>query len=136
MSNTFDNEFIKAVVSVKDVDGYNGICLKTNKQEINFLIDNFQNCCESFGVKLIDENGATFGFDNVKEWDEKLRGERLISITWCHDNCPCEEDHRYASFKVTTESTSFKIEIFNHHNGYYPHSYKVNWNDFNDEDEL
>lgn len=116
----------------KDYDDYDEstywktIVIETTKQKITFSIDNLQSCCENFDVRLDKTNR---GFDYYI-------GAELFNVEWCHERIVSTDDlfvHE-ANFTVSTDKGDFVVSIFNDHNGYYPHEYRVSAPGFNLED--
>lgn len=117
----FIEKFYKEVT-----DEWVTIVIVTNKQTINFSIDNFASCCEKYDVVIT----------NTCHVMDYFIGSRLKNIKWHHGNINKRPGVIEANFDVTTDKGSFVICIFNDHNGYYPHSYKVTGYGFYDEDFL
>lgn len=145
-NNVFENEVIESVDYVvvnKEHDYFTGVAIKTNKQTMMFLISSEVSCCETFGVQMFydgkcydvyennNQSKGEGGFEPVKA----LVGQTLKTIKWDHE--PTGYDyHSNCAFKIETDKTTFGINIFNEHNGYYPHSYKVKWNAYENSGEL
>lgn len=52
---------------------YIGICIKTNYDTYKFLIDDFHNCCERYGVDLINKNNKLIinNIYNDNKWNDR-----------------------------------------------------------------
>lgn len=102
-------------------DGYDGYVIYTTEQIISLEIENTNLCNEEFGTKLhIDKK--------IEEYIDAIvtKGPR-----WC-----TKAKDGSAMIIVDTEVGSIKIEVFNHHNGYYPHTIEASWKDYSDKQEL
>lgn len=132
-------EFIEKIYKTVD-DYWITIFIETDEQIISFGIDNHNKCCENFGVKIIENE-----FD-IKEYI----GHELLVISWNliesvssqsknGKDCYNEFEDKYyytAVFNVQTSKGMFKVKIFNYHNNYYPHQYRIVGYGLNDQDEL
>jgi hypothetical protein len=103
---------------------YVGIHIKTNIQDIYFTISDFKSCCEDFGVYL-DSNHKL----------NDLIGNKLKSIKYDSCNKPKNEE-KFIKFRIETNKHKFSIKIYNIHNGYYPHYYRVKYGNYEDISEL
>lgn len=99
-----------------------GILIQTSKQAMMFLIDNFQLCCEEYGVYL--EN--LFSIDLIES--------TIIDMNWIED--VSEEWLSSIKLELITDKGKVYIYMFNKHNGYYPHSYKILTYDYKNTGEL
>ena len=96
---------------------YDGLHIKTEKNEIWFLIDNSQNCCEEWGYISSEEDYTAFigaeylGYDNIKAGNlmQKLHG------TW-------EEEQGTVFLNVQTSKGLLQFAVYNYHNGWYGHN--------------
>lgn len=110
--------------------GWDEVVIVTNKQTITFGVSSFQSCCEDYGIDTCDNNPY-----------EEYVGAELKNVKWYHEKIQDYDGSGYggeANFKIETSIGDFIVNIYNFHNGYYPHSYKVSAPGFNiiDEDEL
>lgn len=122
------------VISVKKVNSFEyehnawtGYEIVTTKQTIRVFIDDYQNCCEEYGVDMITPEGKDIVGDEVKsvEWGKATIQEK----TSC--------DYRQtAVVHLETTSGLTQIVAYNEHNGYYPHSVYVEWNGYKDVQEI
>jgi hypothetical protein len=130
------DEIVTSIQDYNDRDDYIGYRIITNKQEMNFLISDIQFCCEDYGAKISSDDGITEE-DNIKE---KIVNEKLISVMWADPSTKSKvnkfADCLSAVITITTENFKFNIILYNEHNGYYEHTYKVNWGNYSDSDEL
>lgn len=99
-----------------------GVSVKTSRQYMMFLIDDFQLCCESYAVKI----------ENI--YNIKLEGSIIEDLYWIQD----KKNDYIASIELSlqTDNGKIDIDICNHHNGYYPHSYKIITLDYKNFGEL
>lgn len=110
--------------------GWDEVVIVTNKQTITFGVSSGQSCCEDYGIETYDN----------KPYEEYV-GAELKNVKWHHEKFQGYSGVGYggeANFKIETSIGDFYVNIFNYHNGYYAHSYKVSAPGFNiiDEDEL
>ena len=97
-------------------DHYDGVHIKTEQNEIWFLINNDQNCCEEWGYLSSEDDYSEFigaeyrGYDNIKtgDLDQKLPG------TW-------EEEQGTVFLNVNTSKGMLQFAVYNNHNGWYAH---------------
>lgn len=114
---------------VEKDDMYDTLTLECENEEFTFGISNDQMCCESFGI-IVSKNGGEY--EDVKDVDfTEFQGMKITSAQYTTET-------RYDGVAVRVEFTNgtLMIEIYNDHNGYYPHSYKVEYGDWSDEDNL
>ncbi len=88
-----------------------GVMIKTSRQIMMFLIDDFQSCCESYDVKIENLYNINLEKSSIEDiyWVEDIKNDYLSCIT----------------LALQTDKGRVDIEIYNQHNGYYPHSYKI-----------
>ncbi len=103
---------------------WDGIIIQTEAQHIRFLISKEAQCCESFGI-TVDEKFVD---------EETLR--ELIGLTITHVNLNPKREAVYRKTSDTSKvcvDVSFrdqrvlKVDLFNFHNGYYPHNVWLCW---------
>jgi hypothetical protein len=128
-----------------------GIYIQTNYDTYKFCISKFQSCCEGFGVDLINNDNQVifniYSSESTRPKEEDytlLKGFSLKKIEYCHERSVRPEDElgKYnLSLEMTLEDNKlneivYYIDIFNWHNGYYPHGYFVEWNNYKNGGEL
>lgn len=122
-NNVIHNDF--------DFEGYT---ITTNNQTILILISNAQLCCEEFGINIELPN-------NINN-EQDLIGTEIYSIGWEKEKKNNIKDLGFCQIKATarvhlvTSIGDVYIEAWNEHNGYYPHTIKVAWNNYEDEQEI
>lgn len=104
-----------------------GIEIITEQDKYLFLIDHTSYCCETYGVEIQPENF-------------QMKGKNLVKINWDKGSSPKEEFFTWDCFimlKLTFEDdTHCFIKIYNQHNGYYPHQYKIMFKGYENIDVL
>lgn len=105
-------------------DSREGWIIKTNKQEISFLINNIGQCCEQFGhIASVDDTSEFIGSElyQVNLVDSALNLKTNIT------NEECEA----IFFNFETNKGTLQFTCYNCHNGYYGHYvyYKSNTED-------
>lgn len=99
--------------------GYDGVHIKTEKNDIYFLISNGQNCCEDWGYLCSESE------DNYKEFiGAEYRGYNSVETDLVKS---IKGDYDYASsggtmfLNVKTNKGVLQFAVYNFHNGYYGH---------------
>lgn len=128
-------EIIESIKEVTDVaipttygysNTYDGYEIKTNKQLIQILINNGQNCCEQWGYLSSNDNLSEFEGAELKEIiqvDTSLNSKVLKDI---------HLDEGEAIFiNLETSNGTLQLAVYNSHNGYYGHAVIVRSNNLN-----
>lgn len=152
-------EIVKRIIFVKSTYAYKqrwaGICARTTRQNIKYLITNSQLCCEDWGIRLFIEHMPWIDKclkylpdplnDLVNDYigaveisnsdrDEVLRsleGGIIYKVGWSDDywQLPCvgESASSSALTKIETLDYTLYILLYNHQNGYYSHDIHLRW---------
>lgn len=101
-----------------DYDGYK---IETTEHVYHILIDDCQNCCESWGYFTSEDDFEDFiGKELI---DIELTDTALNKIK-LEENCPyfdCDESRiQFVDFKFSDGSV-LQFAVYNEHNGYYGH---------------
>lgn len=102
-----------------------GYLIKTNKRTIKFLIDDEQDCCESWGYFTSEDNLSEFiGTEllSIKVVDDALNITELLLDE--HTKEVAGDDDRSTStmfVNVNTSNGLLQFTAYNNHNGYYGH---------------
>lgn len=109
--------------------GYVGYCVETSEQTIKLLIEDFQNCCESYGC------------DIVYETTNDMIGATVLDVYWGLDFETVNDDCEYtgisnANVIIETDRGNITLNVSNNHNGYYPHQICAKWKDYEDYQRL
>ncbi len=122
-----EREIIISIESFDDDKGYEGFYVYTNKQKIEILIDNTQDCCEIFGHISSDEDFEHFKGaelldicivnDRLESTD--LKGRSLDDYVWDSEEC------RVLFVNLITGLGILQFTLYNIHNGFYGHTVKV-----------
>jgi len=127
----FKDEIIESIKEYED-SKYYYFSIKTNKQTMNFGISTFQVCCENYGINILyDNKKIDLNAELCKELENKFMDKKILSVKW--------NEGKYGEdciININIDNEFISVELFNDHNGYYPHTYKVNWCDYTDEDEI
>lgn len=102
-------------------DGYE---IKTENATYRILIDNGQNCCESWGYFSSDDNFDDYlGKDliDVSLTDTALNQQRVADSGWYDGD---EGGIQFVDFKFSDGSV-LQFAVYNAHNGYYGHAIYV-----------
>jgi hypothetical protein len=112
-------------------DDMMGYCIKTNYQNIYFLIENVDICCESFGVDFYKEDDTLESCDHECILDFSfLINKKLKEIIFLKSG---EGDIVY---RLNIDDTFFNIKVYNYHNGYYTHKVSIKYGSYSDDDYL
>ena len=124
-ARTYFEKYINRFADLSTSTGrYNYYISGKNKpktfRNIYMLINEARECCEWFGVKFSDPlNIINEKIKKISHSNESFKGEDIY-----YDKCVIE---------VLFESgVTAKIDIYNDHNGYYPHDYFMSFNDYYD----
>lgn len=100
---------------------YDGYKITTDKQIVLVLIENDQQCCESWGYICTNDSIKEFIGANllsINLTDIALSNANLPSAGWC--------DEREIQFvNLHTSKGLLNLAVYNAHNGYYGHSIYV-----------
>ena len=123
---------IKEVQNLRDInEKYNyweGYHITTEKDDIYFLIQGEQQCCEDAGYICSEDDLDYFiGAEvlDIELTDTGLENTKLEK-NYCIDDFNCG-GIQFITFK--TSKGVFQFAVYNSHNGYYGHNIKVIWND-------
>lgn len=118
MSKILNIEFVYNVNFNDDYPCYDGFKIETEDEEMYFLINNFQQCCENWGTYLYtpedlkDYIGAEYlGYDekSCSEIENHLKNEVVDPDEICFLN-------------IHTSNGTIDFAVYNSHNGYYSHA--------------
>ena len=90
--------------------------LSDSSKSITCKLSNYKNCCEIFGITTTPSNLTTFV--GAKYISITVERKTPLSYTYDHDTI-------IAEITILTDCGTIKIELWNSHNGYYPHDYIV-----------
>lgn len=108
------SEIILDIQEILDDKNNDGFYVITNKQTVSIKITNNQQCCESWGYFVTNDNPEYYiGAElyDIKIVDEILNKEKLVNI---YDGSICFVDFE-------TSKGILQITLYNEHNGYYSH---------------
>ena len=119
MSKILNIEFVYNINFNNDrYPSYDGFRIETEDEEMYFVIDNSQQCCENWGTYLYtpedlkDYIGADYlGYDekSCEEVENALKNECVNSDEICFLN-------------ILTSKGTIDFAVYNSHNGYYSHA--------------
>lgn len=131
-------EYILKIEEYAGVESWNsmsGYIITTNKQVIKLLIEDIQQCCESFGYFMSEDNLNEFiGAEllDIKITDTELKEGLLkqhdLNSTWFEGGIMFVD--------IVTSKGILQFVAYNDHNGYYGHYAKVVSEQLNYEDCL
>lgn len=99
-----------------------GFEVHSSQQVIRLVIENFQSCCEEWGA------GCTASKEFI--------GARIQKVGWGKDVITHGGDCKTAVVEITTDQGKFELQVWNNHNGYYPHDIEASWNGYKDQQSL
>lgn len=116
-----------------------GIAFTTPKQVIELLISKEQSCCETFsinviigGKKVVIRSGCYYDKEEFDEVAKMILGQSICSINFGADMKNYDGMTCGIPVLIGTNKLPFEVQIYNHHDGYYPHSYHVSWYGYKD----
>jgi hypothetical protein len=103
-------------------DVYLGYVIETNKQKIYFLISQHRECCEHYDVEC-----------NVDCNDDSIinNNNYITNIELSHTKIDTEYSNEI-EMTLFTKNNTLELNMYCYHNGYYPHSYVIKYNDILD----
>lgn len=141
-------ETVISLVSPESEDEFTGFSLQTELQSIKIMILNLRLCCERYGLYLTynghyrmlvdaflpDEVNLTSEEFELQIQGLNVRGIRFAGIGEIDLDSP---DGIYtATVEIETNRGIITAVAWVEHNGLYPHSYRVEWAGFIDENEI
>ena len=143
-----EDEYIQEInLDYYDYDArYTGIELKTNNNSLKFLIEDGQFCYETFGVAIKIDNklcDPTFRFTQSTLYNhnfeslgvDSIIGDNIEYIQFLRD-FNYDDDMTSVDIFIKTDLHNIFICIYNIHNGYYPHDYKLDFGTFQDHGKI
>lgn len=97
---------------------YDGFVVKTDQQEITLEISNFQDCCESWGYFMSEDDTSRFigaRLLDVKVTDTALNKESVPEVY----------EGGVMFVDIETSVGVLQFTAYNNHNGYYGHMARV-----------
>ena len=125
MSDNFDYGTIKSISECDD-DNVLGYIVETENSRIKVTIDNFSSCCEEYGKRLLH---------SLTDSDEFI-GAQVTSVGWGKDKVTTDPEDASAVVAIQTSKGLLEVEVYNYHNGYYPHTVEVEWHGYSDSQEI
>jgi len=104
---------------------YDGYLIKTDKQEIQILIDNHSQCCEEFGYFSSEDDFSDFlGAElfDIIEVDKEYKTKRL-DLSYYNNSSVV-----FVNFE--TSAGTLQFTVYNAHNGYYGHEVIIKSNQY------
>lgn len=150
---TPDHPLVIQSVKYSRADGFDTLRFECeNGETLSFGISPDQSCCESFGVRVFENGDSETAIDCVQE-DIVRKSEseseseskkvdldvyigrtiRLVQYATIDDRY---DRHMAAVDIFFTDDQKITVEVYNDHNGYYPHTYKITYGKWEDYDEL
>ena len=117
---------------VSSTEEFDSITIRLSTKEVIYCaIENYQNCCEDYGIEILDisdeDNPQEYDITN---WKEALPiGAKVTNIRYS------ESGPLYYGNKCTVtismdhggEAKATTISLYNQHNGAYPHGIKLRY---------
>lgn len=112
---------------------YEGIVIETEMERIWVLIDNHSQCCESWGCLF-----QGIPIDDEESIRDELLGMTVVDVRWNSQRENEGEDDwkNRACVDIHCDGGTAKVDVFCEHDGYYPHTAKVHWKNYDDEQQL
>ena len=114
-----------------EMEGYK---ITTDKgHELLVLIDNGQSCCEDWGYFSSEDDLENFiGAELLKV--NLVNSELRVGLVKQKTDYVEEDSCMFVN--VETSIGTLQLTVYNEHNGYYSHSVKVKWTEFEEDDYL
>ena len=112
------DEIIELINTDYYPSGYEGVLIKTNKQEIKLLISSGQGCCETAGY--LSTNDTVSEFIGAKVLGVTITDAGLSTADLEEDSTCC-----MMFCTIKTDKGDFQFTAYNSHNGYYSHEVKI-----------
>ncbi len=116
----------------QDYGSFDGYKITTDKQNIFIVISNGQCCCEDWGYLSSEDDFEDFiGADllDIKSVDKDLLVESLKDT----EELEYIGDGDAVFINIETSKGALQFVLYNSHNGYYGHTYKIISKQYNDE---
>jgi len=129
---------VRSVCIVRDESDMTHLVFECDAAEtLSFGISTYQSYSEQFGIRLIDGEERVECMQGEPSF-EKYIGKYIEVVQYARHE---RRTYYYEEQKVGvdikfTDATTITVEIYNDHNGYYPHAYSVSYGSWNDKDEL
>lgn len=113
--------------------------------EIAVMTDNVQTCCESWYVTVTNtaNRDQTVMFQHANDSDANtlkswLVWSEIVDVRWNHKRVPKSKNYELhvACVDITTQDTTFEVDVHCDHNGWYPHDLWVKWKNYEDHQNL
>lgn len=128
---------------VRLVDGYPKVgheVILSSGEIISLLIGGGYTCCETIGTELILPEKYT---GDLADEQEILGTVVKARPRWATNSEiraaggePAEDYGGEARVIIETEKGRLWLRVWNHHNGYYPHSVTASWNGYRDTQSI
>lgn len=129
-----EKEVITGVEEVSEGWG-SGFEVSTSKQTIRLLIEDGQQCCESWGYFWCNDNPD--GFVGAELLDVKLTGEALNEEVFSDSEAGVEYFEGGIMFvDLVTDRGVLQFVAYNNHNGYYGHQARIECQQLSHEETL
>lgn len=113
--------------------GYDGFIIETDKQVIRLGIDNGQSCCEDWGYIASEDNFEDFVNSNLISINEVSTALEVNKIKLGTEYV-CEGSAVFINVETTKGTLQFVL--YNEHNGYYSHHYRIDSTQFDEDGYL
>lgn len=117
----------------KSIEKFEGLQLRTTKQNIKILISSLQSCCEEFGmVVLID--GTLYTLGDIEELERRISGREITGISWSNSDLTSfipDNDWYHLGLKISTNLGDVFVVGYNSECGY-PHYFYTEYNNKKD----
>ena len=141
-----EKEIIESIEEVFEERPYQndleGFEIKTNKQIIKVLISSGQQCCESFGYMISEDNPKEFigaEINSISVTTSGTHNKKIIAefkeldfdkkAVWDDGTVFFDFEYGDAEFvDIDTNKGIFQIAVYNSHNGYYGHDIVIYFN--------
>ena len=110
---------IEEIDEVVKSDSYEGYRIKTEKHELKLLIHSCQQCCESWGYAVANEDTSSFIGAEYLGYNTIYSDDILKAVD--NDTAYDIENGNLLFLNVETSRGTLDFTVYNAHNGYYGH---------------
>ena len=117
MSKIVKIEEVYGITPYKSSKKFDGFKIETEDEELYFVIERCQNCCECWGYLSTPENLENYIGAEYLGYEEKVC---KLLVEQVKEDCVVEDEMQFLN--VNTSKGVIDFAVYNSHNGYYSHT--------------